>query len=61
MDERIDGENQEAEATYSPDWLIDSGCVEGDEYGGDYAPTADADSHTDDFGIDPYIGEQYED
>ena len=61
MDDYQDGTNEEVETTYAPDWLIDSGCVEGDEYGSGYAPTADADSHTDDLGIDPYIGEQYED
>ena len=60
MDDYQDGTNEEVE-TYSPDWLIDSGCVDGADYGSDYSITADANSHTDDFGADPYIGEQYED
>jgi hypothetical protein len=61
MDDYQDGTSEEVETIYSPDWLIDSGCVDSSDYGSDYAPTADADSYSNDFGADPYIGEQYTD
>jgi len=61
MDDYQDGTNEEVETTYSPDWLIDSGCVDSSDYGSEYVITADTDSHTDDPGIGFDIGEQYED